>query len=119
MANDSVWVDYDNDGLPDLALAGEWMPFTILKNNGREFISITKDLGLENTTGWWFSVETADMDNDGDMDFILGNLGLNYEYKASVEKPFHSFYYDFDNNGISDLVLEMTNETSLTPEVPN
>ncbi|MCK5705021.1 MAG: VCBS repeat-containing protein, partial [Cyclobacteriaceae bacterium] len=97
MVNDAVWVDYDNDGLLDLALAGEWMPFTILKNDGSGFKNVTADLGLENTTGCWFSIKTADMDQDGDPDFILGNLGLNYEYKASKDLPFHVFYYDFDN----------------------
>ena len=115
MVNDAVWVDFDNDGLLDLVLAGEWMPFTILNNNGNNFINITKELNLENTAGWWFSIESADMDKDGDMDFVLGNLGLNYEYKASVDKPFHAFYYDFDNNGISDLVLAKYEGDTLYP----
>ncbi|MCK5469187.1 MAG: VCBS repeat-containing protein, partial [Cyclobacteriaceae bacterium] len=115
MVNDAVWVDYDNDGLLDLALAGEWMPFTILKNDGSGFKNVTADLGLENTTGWWFSIKTADMDQDGDPDFILGNLGLNYEYKASKDLPFHVFYYDFDNNGSGDLVLAQYQEEKLFP----
>lgn len=105
MVSDAVWVDYDDDGLLDLALAGEWMPITILRNDGKVFKNVTKELGLENTTGWWNTIAAADMDKDGDMDFVLGNLGLNYEYKATSEKPFHVFYYDFDNNGRSDLVL--------------
>ena len=105
MVNDAKWVDFDRDGLLDLALAGEWMPFTILKNDGEKFKNITAELGLESSTGWWFSLDAADVDQDGDMDFVLGNLGWNYEYKATVEKPFHIFYYDFDNNGAGDLVL--------------
>ncbi len=105
MVHDAVWVDYDNDGLLDIALAGEWMPFTLLKNNGDSFKNVTGNLGLENTTGWWFSIDAADMDQDGDQDFVLGNLGLNYEYKATEERPFHVFYHDFDNNGSGDLVL--------------
>ena len=115
MVHDAVWVDYDNDGLLDLALAGEWMPFTILKNNGSGFKNMTAELGLENTTGWWFSIDTADMDKDGDMDFVLGNLGLNYQYKASEAKPFHGFYYDFDNNGVEDLVLAQFEGDKLYP----
>jgi len=115
MVNDAVWVDYDNDGLLDLALAGEWMPFTILKNDGNVFENVTDDLGLENTTGWWFSVSTADMDKDGDPDFVLGNLGLNYEYKASEKRPFHIFYYDFDNNGSNDIVLAKFEGDKLYP----
>lgn len=115
MVNDAAWVDYDSDGFLDLALAGEWMPFTILKNDGNVFRNVTVDLGLENTTGWWFSIETADMDKDGDPDFILGNMGLNYEYKASEENPFHVFYYDFDNNGSGDLVLAQYEGDKLYP----
>ncbi len=115
MVNDAAWVDYDSDGLLDLALAGEWMPFTILKNDGNVFRNVTVDLGLENTKGWWFSIETADMDKDGDPDFILGNMGLNYEYKASEENPFHVFYYDFDNNGSGDLVLAQYEGDKLYP----
>jgi hypothetical protein len=115
MVNDAVWTDYDSDGLLDLALAGEWMPFTILKNDGQGFKNVTKELGLKNTTGWWFSIAANDMDKDGDIDFVLGNLGWNYEYKASEEKPFQIFYGDFDNNGIGDLVLAAFEGDKLFP----
>ncbi len=115
MVNDAVWVDYNNDGLLDIALAGEWMPFTILENKGNTFTNVTKNLGLKNTTGWWFSIETADVDKDGDMDFVLGNMGLNFEYKASKERPFQIFYYDFDNNGSEDIVLAKYEGNKLYP----
>ncbi len=115
MVNDAVWVDYDQDGMLDLALAGEWMPFTVLKNTDNKFVNMTDGLGLANSNGWWFSIDTADMDGDGDPDFILGNLGLNFEYKASEENPFYSYYYDFDNNGTEDLVLAYEQEGHYYP----
>ncbi len=115
MVHDAVWVDYNNDGLLDIALAGEWMPFTLLENKGNEFINVIKDTNLENSTGWWLSIETEDMDKDGDMDFVLGNIGLNYEYKSSEEKPFQIFYYDFDNNGSDDIVMAKFQGNSLYP----
>ncbi len=115
MVNDAAWVDYDGDGMLDLVIVGEWMPLTIFKNIDGKFKNSTKELGLENTTGWWFGIDVADMDKDGDMDFILGNLGLNYEYKASEEKPVHVFYYDFDNNGSGDLVLAQYEGDKLIP----
>jgi len=115
MVHDATWVDFNDDGLLDLALVGEWMPLTILKNNGIQFKNMTADLQLENTNGWWFSIISEDMDRDGDVDFVLGNLGLNYEYKASQEKPFEVFYDDFDNNGIGDLVLAKYEGDKLYP----
>ncbi|MDZ7607744.1 MAG: VCBS repeat-containing protein [Cyclobacteriaceae bacterium] len=115
MVHDAVWTDYDGDGFMDIALAGEWMPFTILRYDGKKFKNVSNDLGLRNTSGWWFSVEAADMDEDGDQDFILGNLGLNYEYKASEDRPFQVFYDDFDNNGNGDIVLAYYEGDKLYP----
>ena len=108
MVNDFSWFDYDSDGWEDLVIVGEWMPLTILKNQKGKFESVQlKDNEL--TTGWWFSVETADMDNDGDMDIIAGNLGKNYKYKATEEEPFGVYYYDFDDNKSKDVVLTYYN----------
>lgn len=109
LINDAAWVDYDQDGLTDLIVAGEWMPVTIFKNNGLGFTKVMQPTGLENQLGWWFSIETGDMDNDGDMDLVAGNLGLNYKYKASEEEPFEVHYDDFDNNGSHDIVLSYYN----------
>ena len=105
MVNDAAWVDFNNDGLKDLVLAGEWMPVTLFQNEGDRFTNVTESYGLDKSTGWWFSIEASDIDQDGDQDFIAGNLGLNYKYKASEEEPFEVYYYDFDNNGSQDIVL--------------
>lgn len=114
MVNDASWFDYNGDGNKDLVLVGEWMPVTILENtNGilaRVNLNIEhQDKDLPSTSGWWFDVETADLDGDGDEDIIGGNLGLNYKYKASGEEPFEVYYYDFDNNGSKDVVLTYYN----------
>ncbi|GJM33699.1 MAG: hypothetical protein DHS20C18_27000 [Saprospiraceae bacterium] len=109
MVNDAKWMDYDGDGLKDILLVGEWMPLTIFKNEGSHFTNQTESCGLENTTGWWFSVEVEDIDQDGDMDFVAGNLGRNYKYKATEKEPFEVYYYDFDKNGHKDIVLTYYN----------
>jgi hypothetical protein len=105
MVSDAEWLDLDNDKSLDLIIVGEWMPIKIIKNTGSKFVDVTVQSGLENNTGWWFSVASADFDKDGDRDFIVGNLGLNYKYKASPEAPFEVYASDFDKNGSLDIVL--------------
>ena len=104
LVTDAVWNDYDGDGDTDLTVVGEWMPITFFRNDNGVLIKSVAT-GLEDATGWWFSLEKGDFDNDGDLDFIAGNLGLNYKYKTSKEKPFDVYYNDFDNNGRKDIVL--------------
>ncbi|MEM6841046.1 MAG: VCBS repeat-containing protein [Bacteroidota bacterium] len=109
MVNDAVWVDFSGDGRNDLVLVGEWMPVTLLQNDGNTFTDVTAAYNLDQSTGWWFSVDAADMDGDGDQDLVVGNLGLNYKYQANEEEPFEVFYYDFDENGSKDVVLAYYN----------
>tara|TARA_R110000823_G_C15950098_1_gene501573 strand:- start:214 stop:3552 length:3339 start_codon:yes stop_codon:yes gene_type:complete len=104
MVTDAVWSDYDNDGQKDLILVGEWMPITIFKNNNG-ILKKQFNPALDATSGWWFSLDQGDFDQDGDIDLIAGNIGLNYKYKTSTEKPFDIYYNDFDNNGSYDIVL--------------
>ncbi|MEO0334710.1 MAG: FG-GAP-like repeat-containing protein, partial [Bacteroidota bacterium] len=87
MVTDAQWTDYDNDQDLDLILVGEWMPITLLKNQDDKF-SKASVTDFERTQGWWYSLAQADMDNDGDMDYIAGNLGMNYKYQATELEPF-------------------------------
>lgn len=105
MVTDASWLDYDNDNDPDLILAGEWMNISVYKNNNGYLEEATSEVGLKNTSGWWNSIRTADIDSDGDMDIIAGNLGLNSIFKASVNEPVEMFINDFDNNGTIDPII--------------
>ena len=115
MVSDAIWTDYNADGWTDLILVGEWMPITLLKNDGGYFKDVTKTFGLEDTRGWWFSINKGDFDNDGDMDYVIGNLGLNYKYKASAKETFDIYFNDFDNNNSNDIVLSYFNEGEKFP----
>ncbi|MBD3628942.1 VCBS repeat-containing protein [Cyclobacterium sp.] len=105
MVTQAMWVDVDGDKLDDLMLVGEWMGITYLKNKGGKFINASSNAGLEHTKGWWFGLIGEDFDNDGDIDFIVGNLGKNYKYQASQSSPFSLYVYDYDNDSKDDLVL--------------
>lgn len=105
MVTDAVWSDYDGDTDLDLVVSGIWMIPTILENENGKFRKKPMPLPLENPVGWWFSITAGDLDNDGDDDYVLGNIGKNYKYKASQSEPFTVHYDDFDDNGSSDIVL--------------
>jgi hypothetical protein len=114
MVCDALWTDFDNDGWSDLILAGEWMPLIFLKNNHGHFEDITKSTGVANQSGWWSSIVAGDFDNDGDMDYIVGNLGLNSYYKGNDQFPAQLYAKDFDNNGSMDAVPSLYLPSSQT-----
>ncbi len=101
---DAIWSDYDNDGWPDLILTGEWMPITIFKNNQGVLEDVTATTGIANELGWWNSITAGDFDNDGDIDYIGGNLGTNSYYRISNQFPAHIYAADFDQNGSYDAI---------------
>ncbi|MCX2680956.1 VCBS repeat-containing protein [Galbibacter sp. EGI 63066] len=116
MATDVLWTDFDQDGWTDLIVVGEWMPITLLKNDEGEFSDVSNEYGLdEDTRGWWFSIEKGDFDGDGDMDYLVGNLGLNYKYKASENETFDVYFNDFDKNNSGDIVLSYFNDGKKFP----
>ena len=99
---DALFTDFDNDGWPDLMLAGEFMPITFFKNEKGIFKNVSQQTGIFNQTGWWTSIVPGDFDNDGDIDYVMGNLGQNSFYKASEKYPVSIYAKDFDNNGSYD-----------------
>ena len=105
MVTDACWMDYDQDGDKDLILVGEWMKVCILRNDKGFFTDMTRKSGMEETSGWWNCIRAADVDGDGDLDLIGGNLGLNSILKASVKEPVEMYLNDFDNNGSLDQVI--------------
>ena len=105
MVTDAVWADINGNKLPDLIIAGEWMKIRVFKNTGGALTEITETCGLKDTEGWWNSIHAADFDNDGDIDFVAGNMGLNTRIKISVEEPATIYAKDFDNNGTLDAIM--------------
>lgn len=94
---DAVWSDYDNDGWPDLVIAGEWMPITFFKNVKGKLKKIATS--LQNKKGWWTSITAGDFDNDGDIDYVAGNLGENSFFRGDSLRPLRIYYIDVLKDG--------------------
>ncbi|WP_010520982.1 VCBS repeat-containing protein [Aquimarina agarivorans] len=105
MVTDAVWKDIDNDNLPDLIVTGEWMGIEVFINSNGKFVKSAVYKTLSDTTGWWNKLLVEDVDTDGDLDIIAGNLGLNHKFKASNSHPFRIYTEDFDKNGSQDVLL--------------
>jgi len=102
----ALWTDVDNDGDMDLLVGGDWMPIKLFTNQGGKFVETTQQAGLADAHGFWNTIVPADVDNDGDMDYIVGNLGWNTRFgKPSEASPIRIHASDFDDNGSTDPII--------------
>ncbi len=104
MVTDAAFSDTDADGDLDLLVIGDWLPVMHFENQNGRFL-FSKKQTQKPFSGWWTCLEPADLDADGDMDFVLGNWGLNTKFKATNERPLTMYVKDFDKNDKSEFVL--------------
>jgi len=128
MITDATWTDIDKDGDFDLLVVGEYMPIKVFVNERGKLIDKTDESILQLTNGWWNRIKAADLDNDGDVDFVVANHGLNSRFKASEQKPLSMYINDFDKNGTieqiictfnGDISYPMVLRHDLTAQIPS
>jgi hypothetical protein len=115
MITDAVFFDINKDGAVDLVVVGEWMPPTIFINASGKLVNSTSRYIQFSANGFWNRIIADDFDKDGDSDLVLGNQGLNNQFKASASQPMMIYYKDFDGNGSIDPVLFYYVEDTLCP----
>lgn len=108
LITDARFVDFNDDKQPDLVVVGEYMGIEFFENNNGIFNK--KETPLAKEKGWWNTLETADIDGDGDEDLIIGNHGKNSRFKASTTQPIKMYVNDFDANGYIDPILTFTTD---------
>lgn len=113
MVTGATWADINNNGFPDLILVGDWMPVSIFTNEQGKLSN--KPIQMKDKSGWWNTVHAQDLDKDGKIDLVLGNLGLNTRYKGNKPFPLTMVVSDFDKNGSTDAVISIYQNNKSTP----
>ncbi len=111
----AVWADIDGDSWLDLLVSTEWGSPRILRNEKGILKEATSTSGLSTYTGWWTGIAAADIDRDGDTDFVATNFGLNTKYEAHPQKPVALYAGDFGGDGSLRLVEAAKKEGKLLP----
>ena len=115
LVSGAVFADLDGDGEPDLALATEWGPLRVFRNEKGVFKEMTDSWGFANTRGWWTSIAAGDFDGDGRLDLAAGNWGRNSFYELYRPKPLRIYYLDWNGIGSYELIEAWQNNGTWQP----
>lgn len=127
LVEDIAIVDLNEDGLPDIIAVGHWMPISVFMNTEHGFRLETNNQ-LDDSNGLWNTVRVSDFDQDGDLDFLAGNWGLNTRLRASREEPVQLYIADFDSNEKEEAILTyyeqgietvFSSKDDLTKQIPS
>ena len=101
----ALWTDLNQDEQPDLMVVGEWMPVQVYENQQGRLVDRTEQWQLGETSGWWSSLAAGDFDEDGDTDFVVGNLGLNTRYRGSAAESLTRYAGPLNADAKTDVIL--------------
>lgn len=106
MITAAVTADLNADGKQELMVTGEWMQPQLFSFNGTQMQPL--ETGLTGADGFWQTLSLVDVDNDGDLDLLLGNIGENFYLRPTLQQPVKLWVADIDNNGINDKLMSYT-----------
>jgi hypothetical protein len=99
MITDAAWVDLDLDKKNELVIVGEWMPVLVYRNQNGKLVNSSTQFFDKTYQGWWNTMAIGDINGDNRPDLLVGNMGLNTQFRPSAKEPLEIYYKDFDNNG--------------------
>jgi hypothetical protein len=117
MVTDAAWVDLNADQQQELVVVGEWMPVQVFGIEAGKLEEKTSEYFDKTYSGWWNQILAEDLNGDGSVDLVLGNMGLNTQCKASDSQPAELFYKDFDDNGSVDPIFSFYIQGKSYPSV--
>lgn len=115
MLTDALWTDFNRDKMIDLILVGEWTSPQFFTNENGKFVNVTEKYFPESIKGLWRTIEPADINKDGNIDYLLGNWGLNSKFHASQKFPLKMYVDDFDGNGKIETLIALGNNGNYFP----
>jgi hypothetical protein len=115
LVTSAVWSDADGDGWIDLLVTHEWGPVKLFANREGQLVDRTDSAGLAGRMGWWNGIAAGDVDADGDIDYVVTNVGLNTKYQASDKKPLKLYAGDFEGDGGLHLIEAKYEDGILLP----
>ncbi|MCD4737174.1 MAG: FG-GAP-like repeat-containing protein, partial [Bacteroidales bacterium] len=115
MVTDAIWDDFNEDQNLDLILVGEWMSPQFFSNENGTFINVTQNYLPESIDGLWRTIQPADINKDGNIDYLLGNWGLNSKFHCSQEFPLKMYVDDFDGNGQIETLIALEKKGKYYP----
>lgn len=97
MVTDAVFEDLNKDGFPELILTADWGPVQIYANNKGKLANAGEKWATASLHGCWNVLRPADLDGDGDTDFVVGNMGVNWQWNITSPTGLSLYAADFDN----------------------